>query len=599
MSMTTLISVYDEVRRLAIAGSAVAGGDFRLKKLVAPLEQAGAKSPVFTKVAVAVEALVDSTDKSAAPALLELTTLVTAILYTQGETGATGPLSPITTTDLELRATQTPARLLKPLLEALTTTGSGRVEIIRDAIDRDLFRDLRLVTPAVRAIDDPYPEIADLIVARVLPMYGTSILPTLRADFNPASKATGQQRRLKLMHDLDPDASRGLVEKCLEEGSKEMKVAAIECLGGADADIGYLLEHSRAKAKDVRSAALRALLKAPRKSVESMKSLLKAIEGDDLELIIDDIVTARVGAVDDAVIEQATKQLDVMLKEKDAKKLAPAISRMMQLVTCLDGRTDAGAEKLLLQCLDKAPRLSKLKGTPAGADLNEVVAFRLCRGSTEMQKRLAATSSNTTGPIFSAAVQAARQTQAPADFFAAFSPLLDAFKSKKRGSEVDRAESLESCLGGRTMPRVHGRFGGAQHGADALGSVPLDPRWVDAAVDLQRTQLVVALVSVDHARATAYLAERVSSDKTDRGERFNALTSLVQIQHPSAADLIIGMIERLKAPHDWSTTYTLKQLIPQLPPCDAPKLDEFLTRLAPDKVDEWIEPITELKRKAE
>jgi hypothetical protein len=50
MSIPVLTQVYDEVRRLAIAGSAVAPGDFRLKKLVPPLEQAGQKAPVFAKV---------------------------------------------------------------------------------------------------------------------------------------------------------------------------------------------------------------------------------------------------------------------------------------------------------------------------------------------------------------------------------------------------------------------------------------------------------------------------------------------------------------------------------------------------------------------
>ena len=58
MSIAVLTQVYDEVRRLAIAGSVVAGGDFRLKRLVPPLEQAGQKAPVFAKVGQAVDQLV-------------------------------------------------------------------------------------------------------------------------------------------------------------------------------------------------------------------------------------------------------------------------------------------------------------------------------------------------------------------------------------------------------------------------------------------------------------------------------------------------------------------------------------------------------------
>ena len=60
MSIPVLIEVYDEMRRLAIAGSAVAPGDFRLKKLIPPLEKSGEKAPVFAKVAQAATAVVES-----------------------------------------------------------------------------------------------------------------------------------------------------------------------------------------------------------------------------------------------------------------------------------------------------------------------------------------------------------------------------------------------------------------------------------------------------------------------------------------------------------------------------------------------------------
>src|SRR5687768_209964 len=184
MSIPVLTQVYDEVRRLAIAGSAVAPGDFRLKKLIEPLQKSGEKAPVFAKVAQAVQAVVESNEKTAANALLELTTLVNAILYTQGETGIQGELKPLETTDLGGQATQASARVLKPLLEALTSTGSGRVGLIRDAHQRGTFRDLRLVKPALKGLDDPYGEIAQFIAEEVLPGYGKAILPELRSTFD-------------------------------------------------------------------------------------------------------------------------------------------------------------------------------------------------------------------------------------------------------------------------------------------------------------------------------------------------------------------------------------------------------------------------------
>jgi hypothetical protein len=288
MSMPILIKVYDEMRRLAIAGSAVAPGDFRLKKLIPPLEKSGEKAPVFARVAQAAQAVVDSNDKTSSTALLELTTLVNAILYTQGETGTAGELKALETTDLGGQPTQAGARILKPLLEALGSTGSGRIELVRDAVERGTFKDLRLVRPALGAIDDPYPEIADLICEKVLPLYGTAILPELRATLDIKGRG-GHVRRLQLIHRLDPHGSRALIQQALADGSKEMKVAAIECLGSDDDDLIYLLEQAKAKAKDVRAATLRALSAVGGAAANVVAALKKAVAGPDLELLVDRI----------------------------------------------------------------------------------------------------------------------------------------------------------------------------------------------------------------------------------------------------------------------------------------------------------------------
>src|SRR3954454_6807692 len=185
MSIAVLNQVYDEARRLAVAGSVVAGGDFRLKKLLPPLEQAGAKAPVFAKVAECAKAVIDGSEDSSAENLLELTALVTAVLYTQGETGIAGELQPIESVNLGGEAAQTSARLLKPLLEALSSTGSGRLELVKDAHERRAFRALRRVTPALDGLDDPYADVADFLADKVLPMYGKAILPELRRTYDP------------------------------------------------------------------------------------------------------------------------------------------------------------------------------------------------------------------------------------------------------------------------------------------------------------------------------------------------------------------------------------------------------------------------------
>src|SRR5437764_6818945 len=100
MSLALIEESAKEVRRLAIAGSPLAVGDFRLKKLIPPLEQAGAKVPVFAQVAKAIGDLVNGKEADSPANLLSLSTLLNAILYTQGQTGAEGDYR-----ELELLAT--------------------------------------------------------------------------------------------------------------------------------------------------------------------------------------------------------------------------------------------------------------------------------------------------------------------------------------------------------------------------------------------------------------------------------------------------------------------------------------------------------------
>ena len=67
---------------------------------------------------------------------------------------------------------------------------------MKDAHERGAFRDLRLVKPALDGLDDPYPEIADFLAEKVLPLYGKAILPELRAKYDPKG-TKGHPRRLR------------------------------------------------------------------------------------------------------------------------------------------------------------------------------------------------------------------------------------------------------------------------------------------------------------------------------------------------------------------------------------------------------------------
>ena len=606
MSIPVLVEVYDEMRRLAIAGSAVAAGDFRLKKLVPQLQKSGEKAPVFAKVAQAVQAVVESSEKTASTALLELTTLVNAILYTQGETGVAGEFKPMETTDLGGHATQASARVLKPLLEALSSTGSGRMELIRDACDRGTFKDLRLIKPALRAVDDPYAEIGEFIAERVLPLYGKAILPELRATLDIKGRG-GHVHRLLLIHRLDPEGSRETIQSALNDGSKEIRVAAVECLGSSDDDLGHLMEHAKSKAKDVRAAALRALAAARTTTKDVIATLKKAIDGNDLELIIPRVKQCSLPEIQEHVLEQAERTLDELLKTKDKKVQGAAVSRLQQLVSCLEDRKDAKAEAFLLRCFDNAAALNAIKSEPAGADLNEWVAHVLAHGTPKTQKRLVSSHATLTGGMVQPAMLAARATMSPADFYKEFNPLIKgvpAKRTRKTSAAHDRGTALLEVLMAREddygSPYRPWTIYDREYEERTGTPLPaLDPRWLNAAVDAGSVDLVCALARPGHVAANKFLSDQLAKAKQPH-DALELLQTMVRVRHPDATDAVIAALKKqAKETSHYYMSYWYGPMIVDLPKDALPKFEALMPTLPDKMVDQLMESVLALKNKSE
>jgi hypothetical protein len=604
MSIAILTQVYDEVRRLAIAGSAVAPGDFRLKKLVPSLEQAGKKSPVFAKVAEATTALIDSTEKTASIALLELGTLINSILYTQGETGSEGTLEPIITKDFGLAKTQTSAKLLKPLLEALTSTGPGRMEIIRDAHERGLFRDLRLIRPAIAALDDSYSEIAEFIANDVLPIYGTAIIPELEAQFDPKGKA-GQPRRLQLMHRLSPDVARRHVQVALEDGSKEIRVAAIGCLGTSPEDLTFLLEQSKSKAKDVRAAAYMGLSRLP--DDQAVRSLISSLGSSDLEIAIESLQASRSPEVLAAILAAAESQVKHLVesKEKDKTKTGKEVTRLLQLLQCLARRDDKATEQLMVGLLDHRNHWLSIKSEPGGVDILEFTAAVLANGSKVMQQALVAIHSELPVQCLAYAFDAACHANKPNEVFTLFSPYLsEASANKKKGKDPIAQKSAEIvsliCNGHSYRYRIVNRLHLDQEELDVAST--LSPKWLELAIKLQIEPLILKLAEPGNKASNTALTDlwkSISAAKAkDASEFMPILRTMIRVSHPEAVDLYIATIEKAAKSTSHYGHYWLLQSITDLPKEQAvPKLEALIPKL-PEKFAEYlIDRIVELKQK--
>ena len=602
MSIPTLVQVYDETRRLAIAGSAVASGDFRLKKLVPPLEKSGEKAPVFAKVAQAVTAVVDGNERTASAALLDLTTLVNAILYTQGETGAAGELVPLESVDLGTHVTQAGARVLKPLLEALSSTGSGRIELVRDAFTRGAFKDLRLIRPALAALDDPYSEIGDFMAERVLPLYGRAIVPQLRAELDLKGKAGGQLNRLRLMHRLDPAGSRDVVRRAVDEGSKEMKVAAIECLGDSADDQAVLLDQSRSKAKDVRAAAFGAMAAAGVLGKDVLAALKGAIDSADLAVLVGRLRQSPLAEVRRYVLDRAEAQAAEVLAAKDVKAQGPAVARLQQLTSSLDPAADPAAEAFVLRCFDQMPAFAAVKSQPAGADFNELVVRVMAVGTPAMQRQLVASQRSLEPSLLPPAIYAARTTMSPADFYDEFHDSLVRAadkRTKKGAAENARSAAVLDALdqsGDRYYFRH--RMGGGG-GGEGKPRPPLDPRWLDAAVAAGAVETVCHLARPGHAAANWLLAHTVKS-KGESHELYGVLAAMVRVGHPEAVDTLVELIQKqAKGTSHYYFTYWYGRLIAELPRSALPRFEAILPTLPDKMVDQLMDSITALRDKPE
>ncbi|MFO0808578.1 MAG: HEAT repeat domain-containing protein [Gemmataceae bacterium] len=587
MSIAVLTQVYDEARRLAVAGSVVARGDFRLKKLLPPLEQAGAKAPVFAKVAECARAVIDGPDDTSAESLLELTSLVTAVLYTQGETGVAGPLEPIESVDLGGAAVQTSARLLKPLLEALGSTGSGRLELIRDAHERGAFRDLRLVKPALTGLDDPYAEIADFLATQVLPMYGRAILPELRAKYQPKG-TKGDARRLTLMHAIDPAGSRELVKAALDGGSKEVKVAAVGCLGADPEDVAYLIDQTGAKAHDVRAAAYRAL--ASIDDPAAVSALENALAGKDAGLAAAAIGRSAVERLTALLVAEAGKASATLAKAKDAKAIGELARRLVLLIRTLPAGAHPAADKLTLDLFARRGELAKIKGDDlSGSDVAEAAIARMASGPTPLQAVLARAHADLPADHLWQAFEAARKALSPVEVFDLFSPYLLATGGKKSKDAAKREVLLQ------TLGTLH-----VDHSWNPPddGVAPFDPRWLDLAVHIKHVILLHHVGRPDHPAAEAFLraelAAALKAGKAKNQQLYEVVTAMVHTRHPDAAAAVAAAAlavndEYLVSGYAWQ--------IPMLPKDAIPQLEAVTPRLKGYGAERWVAAIQELREK--
>lgn len=586
MSLALIEESAKEVRRLAIAGSPLAVGDFRIKKLIVPLEQAGAKVPVFGQVAKAMSDLANGTEAESATRLLALSTLLNAILYTQGQTTAAAPFTELESFATNCTSTRTTARALKPLIAALTNSGAGRFEIIKSACERGAFNDLRLIDPAIQALGDSYTEMADIVAEKILPAYGPGIVPRLKLGLDLKGKKS-DARRLIVMHKVDPAGTLELCKAALEEGSPEVKAAAVECLGKHEECLPLVMEQANAKSKIVRAAALEALAEHDRPEI--VKLFGDLIKSSAFDLLARPFRAVRSAQVMRSMLDEGNRVLTLIAKGDEEQ-----IPRFWEILACLGTRPDIG--EFLLNGLAMSEKLVKVKApknsTLGGAEVAERIVSLLYNANSPPALQAILDQRDVLPPgAFGHVLRSALYTWTAEKIFTEFSPLLaqnDAVAKDK--TRVIRATIWSPGI----LDSYAGHFKPDPDGP-RLKSKEWDPRWLDVAIKTDHPTIVATMARPGHKGAVDYLLRLF--DSKNQIQMPLLFSGLARCQYPRTTDVFLEQV-RKRTKGASQLTGDLQALffsMRHLPPADLPKLDAFASQLDEKFVDYYLEALAPLR----
>lgn len=186
MQLQPLYDMKERLESAAIAGVSLLSDDFRLKRALDAFAPLAAASPVFAKINAGVAKLLAALADQRSGLLLDVLALVDAVYYTQGVTDLPGEWEPLPHTGAGTYCTASYGQL-HPLLDALTSTGSGRLEVVDRNWENhpEFFSDFRVLPFVIRALGDNYAELAEKITV-ILQSMGEAVLPLLEEGFNPA-----------------------------------------------------------------------------------------------------------------------------------------------------------------------------------------------------------------------------------------------------------------------------------------------------------------------------------------------------------------------------------------------------------------------------
>ena len=333
--MKPLYDLQQELNRLFIAGSKFAKNDPRLQKYIPILKKLGEKAPVFNKLAQEVEALLQAESQQSAEKLLSVSTLLYSVLYTQGVTiqaEATKALQEPNVSIADVNTTYSYLQL-KPVLQALTQSNSGRLEVLKDAFERGIFKDSRTFGYLSYALADKYTELADYVLQTIIPTCGQAMLPFLLSDFRLEDR-TENVRRLRLLHQLGYTETDSLIDKVFAEDLPNLQAEAIDILAEKkdEKTEDFIISLASDKNKVVRGAAYKALAKlGTKRSIDKLYELYSTNkQKGNAELLANAIATVPLPSHYQPFVQKVRERFEALLAmdETDEKAVVAVFDRL-------------------------------------------------------------------------------------------------------------------------------------------------------------------------------------------------------------------------------------------------------------------------------
>lgn len=282
--MNPLVELKERLVHITIAGTELLEEDFRLKKTMETFSVLAEKNPIFQKLYLGLKQLFEAEKPQKPIMLLNILGLLDAVLYTQAQTGMEGDYQEIVTSQHLNMPEQYRYSIIKPVLEALSTTGSGRLNVVEDAVKHtpEIFKDYRILNALIQDLDDTYGEMASLVTrileglstGKSLGFYeydeneyrnskfrhyplpkvdSTSLIELLKEQFDPQGKRV-MAKRLKLIATIAKETENDWYLSILKTAKKEVREECISALQYCEDNIPTLLElakKERGKAKDM------------------------------------------------------------------------------------------------------------------------------------------------------------------------------------------------------------------------------------------------------------------------------------------------------------------------------------------------------------